>query len=140
MNTLTFKRATKAAEFIDDIKGAQNAGEIRAELDALPAMIQTSGLLQTLVYLLEIGKGDRKKLGEHLQAHLNATSGLPPNAKPTLLCNADNLGAATEEALAYAQWLKLLAKATIEKKGSIRPPEGNTNTSTPAASKGGTHP
>jgi len=117
VNTLSIERAEAAARFIDRIKSAGHAGEIRQELEGLPARIQVNGLLQTMVFLQELGNEDRKAVGADLLHRLKTALG-QPDATALTLCNAANLCRATEEALAYAQWLKMLAKAEIPKRAA----------------------
>lgn len=116
IQTLDTIRAAQASEFIRKIKGKKDAGEIRTEIEALPARIRVNGLLQTLVFLLEKDdeKQDRAALGKALVNHLAGSAVEDYSARAISICK-NRLRQATEEAFAYAGWLKLMAKAEIKK-------------------------
>jgi len=120
-------RAEEAASFIRSIKvemarseiTPEKASEIRVEIEALPAKIMQNGLLQALLYLLDLDKKDRSYVGETLLKHLakgpSRHAGRQPSTELALDICRDELFLATEEALEFVRWLKLLAKAEIPK-------------------------
>ena len=119
MRSLDIERAQHAAAFITDknVVGAGNAWDIRVEIESLPAKIIQNGLLQTLLFLLEQNKPDRNQVGAEMIQHLKKRLGGKTDDSKKLaieLCR-DHLRRATEEALRYAYWLKLMAKASIPK-------------------------
>lgn len=114
-------RAEKAMQFIANIKlnKSVDAGEIRQEFEALPARLRMNGLLQTLVYLLNRDKKDRTEIGEEIIAYLYRRLGISLplteyGSTAVNICSNHNFRA-TEEALAYITWLKLMAKAELPK-------------------------
>jgi CRISPR-associated protein Cmr5 len=120
-------RAERAMQFIAGIKPdksadkekLQEAGEIRQEIEALPARLRMNGLLQTLVYLLNKDKEDRVQVGRNIINHLSIILGISLpiteyGSTAVSICS-NHLSRATEEASAYVTWLKLMAKAELPK-------------------------
>ena len=125
LDTLRAERATQFIAAVKPDQGAdkkelQKAGEIRQEIEALPARLRMNGLLQTLVYLLNKDKKDRIQVGKEIIDHLSGRFGIsqPANngygSAAVSICNK-LLFRATEEASAYVTWLKLMAKAELPK-------------------------
>lgn len=113
--------AQSASQFIQSVKTSDDAGEIRQELEALPARIRGYGLLQTLAYLMEKTKEDRNRIGKALIKHLIKSDNRYKLSSEGELCKVavqicrDDLCDATNKAYAYTKWLKLMAKAEIPK-------------------------
>ncbi|OPL17081.1 MAG: hypothetical protein AVO38_05620 [delta proteobacterium ML8_D] len=124
---LDILRAERATQFIAKIKPEQVAdkkelqkvGEIRQEIEALPARLRMNGLLQTLVYLLNKDKKDRIRVGKEIIDHLSGRLGFPlpitEHGSTAVSICSKHLSRATEEASAYVTWLKLMAKAELPK-------------------------
>ena len=118
------ERASQAAGFIARIKGHKDAADIRKEIEALPARIRINGLLQTLIYLLEMEKGDRLELGKVVIAFLTGEKDEKKLTRTALNLCIERLREATEDAYAFAYWLKLMAKAELPKDS---PAEGSSD-------------
>ncbi|MBE9580238.1 MAG: hypothetical protein IMF18_01305 [Proteobacteria bacterium] len=124
LDTLRAERATQfiakvKPDQVADKKELQKAGEIRQEIEALPARLRMNGLLQTLVYLLNKDKEDRIQVGKEIIDHLSGRFGIPLpiteyGSTAVSICS-NHLSRATEEASAYVTWLKLMAKAELPK-------------------------
>jgi CRISPR/Cas system CMR-associated protein Cmr5 small subunit len=125
LDTLRAERATLFIAAVKpdqkaDKKKLQEVGEIRQEIEALPARLRMNGLLQTLVYLLNKDKEDRIQVGKEIIDHLSGRFGIsqPANngygSAAVSICS-NHLSRATEEASAYVTWLKLMAKAELPK-------------------------
>jgi CRISPR type III-B/RAMP module-associated protein Cmr5 len=128
LQSLDILRAEAAAKFIAGvIKGhPKEAQDVRTEIEGLAALIIKNGLLQTLVYLLAKGKKDRELLGEELVGYLanRLATQKRKGTKAALEICRNHLHNATEEALRYGYWLKLMAKAEITKNNAV---EGEAN-------------
>lgn len=127
MRTRETQRASQAADLIGKIKKRDDAADVRKEIEALPARIRINGLLQTLIYLLEMGKDDRLMLGESIVRYLTIMNKGETHKKAALrVCN-NKLRQATEDAYAFAYWLKLMAKAELPKEASAGAKPDETN-------------
>lgn len=125
IQSLEISRAEAASTFIDGLKSDDSLSdkdrqEVRTEIESLPGKIINNGLLQTLVYLLESDKSDRKKVGAELLRYLqerfasSGQTGASPKAA-IALCR-QNRFEVSDEARQYVHWLKMMAKAEIPKK------------------------
>jgi len=124
MRTLEQKRAEKAWECIRKVQKSNK--EYKARAQKLPAMIKTNGLGQTLAFLISKGGVD-KIVYDHLSGWLIDEENSPLQwvdsknerlngelmervQKTTSLVYRQ----ATQEALAFAGWLKRFAAAELE--------------------------
>jgi CRISPR type III-B/RAMP module-associated protein Cmr5 len=130
MKTLEQKRASSALDAVEAMQKHGRCGDIRIRLESLPALIATNGLLATALSLQpddpqkDSAAADRQVF-RALEKWL--TGGDSPivwqaQEKPTDLGqrlvreSSSTYLLATEEALAYAVWLKHWAQALIEKR------------------------
>lgn len=107
------QRAQAANAFVCKIKDSKDASEIRQELEALPALLRQHGLLQTLAFLMDDERKDRKKIGEDILKHLGKDQEKAGGAID--VCKPNDLRGNTEKAAAYVAWLKLMSKAVLPK-------------------------
>ncbi|MCP4353890.1 MAG: type III-B CRISPR module-associated protein Cmr5 [Desulfobacterales bacterium] len=112
-------RAKRASAFIhkirDDSEAFKIKDDIKKEIEALPARIRINGLLQTLVFLMDKAdeKKDRTRLGMEMIVYLSGRSGISDPADAAVDICSNRLAEATEEAFAFSNWLKLMAKAQL---------------------------
>lgn len=121
------ERAQLAWKCVDEVKKNGWRQDYRSDVRGLPAMVQTSGLAQTLAfYRSKAGNDARGRYGTvaaHLcqslaSARIPAT---PREAQQELLkLDAARYRAATVEVMAFLQWLKRFAEAEIEDKKEER--------------------
>lgn len=119
--TLDQRRAAHAWEAIQEVKqcGQAEQKEYAGEAKKLPIRIMTSGLGQSLAFLLAKSKGKKPNLillHKHLTGWTLQKRGLPGSVPDSLLQSiikgdADFLRLATDEVLAYLQWLNRFAEA-----------------------------
>jgi len=120
--TLDQRRAAHAWEAIQEIKAIAkktDREEYAGEAKKLPIRIMTSGLGQALAFLLAKAKDKKqnlRRLHDHLTAWVLAERGLRGAAPKSLLQSviqgdSDFLRRATDEVLAYIQWLNRFAEA-----------------------------
>lgn len=119
--TLDQRRAAHAWKAIGQLKDCKEAErkEYAGEAKKLPIRIMTSGLGQALAFLLAKAKDKKPNLTllhEHLTDWALRQRGLPGPVPQSLLRsviegNSDFLRQATDEVLAYLQWLNRFAEA-----------------------------
>jgi CRISPR-associated protein Cmr5 len=117
--TLDQRRAEHAWEAIERIGEDQNAKEYAREAKKLPIRIMAAGLGQALSFILAKAKNSKpklKKLHEDITDWVIAKRGIPAKVPDHLLesiCRGDSdfLRRATDEVLAYLQWLNRFAEA-----------------------------
>jgi len=98
------------------VQGTDLKDETLAEIKSLPTKIHVNGLIAVAAYLEERKKDDRKKddrkpVADTLRGRLSAV-GLSGSMTQWLSeCSGHDYARATEEALAYCNWLKRWASA-----------------------------
>ncbi|MEI7556912.1 type III-B CRISPR module-associated protein Cmr5 [Candidatus Chlorohelix sp.] len=119
IKTLEQERAAKAW---DDVKEVGQNKEYKGLVKSAPAMIITNGLMQTLAFYEAKDKPHHRYLDKHISRWVNNSLKLgSPNLSERLRNGDSNLlRLATNETLAYLQWLRRFAESQIEGDG-----EGN---------------
>jgi len=126
MKTLDQRRAQHAWKTVSEAKNESNKDDVRGAIMSLPAQIVGSGLGPALAFLNAKGKTANllQALGDWvLDKRWNPQSTKePPAANELLRRFADGDGTflrqATDETLAYLQWLKRFAEAEMPKAGA----------------------
>lgn len=117
--TLDQRRAAHAWNAIESIGFGDPAKEYAREAKKLPVRIMAAGLGQAMAFILAKAKNKKPnliKLHEDLTDWVIAKRGIPAE-KPNHLLesiakgNSDFLRRATDEALAYLQWINRFAEA-----------------------------
>ncbi|MEI6046604.1 MAG: type III-B CRISPR module-associated protein Cmr5 [Chloroflexota bacterium] len=119
IRTLEQERARQAWDNVQEVKvrGQSYEGEYKSLVKGTPALILTNGLIQTLAFLESKKKPHHLAVVRHLSGWVCQQLKLTPNQLGKELREGDSvlLRLATQESLAYLQWLRRFAEATIEK-------------------------
>lgn len=105
--TLSQKRAAKAAEYVAAIRDTRQ----RDKLKQLPGLIAVNGLLPALLHL---EKEEKESALNPIAGHLCEWLGADVNKAILVAASAADYRRYTQEALAYATWLKRWAQAEGE--------------------------
>lgn len=125
IRTLEQERAQQAWLDVESVvKGKNFEAEYKGLVKNAPVLILTNGLTQTLSFFEAKKKPHHLALNRHISAWVCKKLKLTrPEQRPDLLKklldgDSNLLRLATQESLAYLQWLKRFADAQIEKEAS----------------------
>lgn len=117
IENLEAKRAQSAWGAVQEVvkKDEKSRKEYRSLVRSTPALVLSSGLLQTLAFLKAKGEAHRA-LYSHLSGWVAPRLGADgkPLFEHLLSAGSDDHRLATRESIAYLSWLKRIAEATIE--------------------------